>query len=49
MREKERVLGKEEGRINLGGRNRVETYRNCENLSNMSLFIARVPSLLFIL
>jgi len=29
--EKERVLGKEKGRTNLGERKSVETYRNCKN------------------
>ena len=44
-----RVLGEEEGRINLGRRNSIEIDRNCKGLLNMSLFIARVLSLLFII
>ena len=31
MREKERVLGEEEGRTNMRGRKNVVTYRNCKN------------------
>jgi len=31
MREKERVLGEEEGRTNFGGRKSEDTYHKCKN------------------
>ena len=42
MREKKKVLGEEEGRLNLGGRESVKTYCKYKNWPNMSLFIARI-------
>ena len=42
MQEKERVLEKKEGKMNLSWRGKVDTYCKCKNWPNMSLFIARV-------
>ena len=49
MREKERVLGEEERKMNLRGRESVETNHKCKNWPNISLFIARILSTYYLL
>ena len=49
IREKERVLGKEEGKTDLRGRKSIETYRQFGNWPSMSLFITTILSTYYLL